>query len=360
MNLICPACFEEYEMPDSIIGQRVECPCGKKWNVLPKAENRALKKLFGYNLGAEEQTNGLRRISAGNSIYGITHCHIQIDKRGKIQQISAEKNFKKKQKALLFTKQILICLCRLFNLSPHDFKKESDLTHSFSTRYSYLSHLKDHFTSLTIQHFQCGDNLFLVQIILLDLGPDYLQDLSSIYELKDEEDDEEEDDDEGDSEFLTEPATLENVIEKYPQFADVHFGKDCPTENQFSYALHLGINVDKKTFKSISTAIDKAKASGKQRKPIEVDNEDEDVLYQYLVANSPASSDYMEELKELHADLPRPITNAEAEEIIEFLENHHINCPYCRKQLDSIMFSMESCPFCDGDFRNLKIPIFLD
>lgn len=356
MILICPACFEEYEMPDSIIGQRVECLCGKKWDVVPRAENRTLKGLFGYKLGTAEQISELKSVSAENSICGITHCHIQIDKQGKIQQISAEKTFKEKQEALLFTKQILICLCRSFNLSPHDFKKESDQNSSCSTRYSYLSHFKNHFASLIIQHFQCGDQLFFVQVILLEIGPDYMQDLN-IYKddliTKNKNTDE-------DFDLSDEPVTLENVIEKYPQFANVHFGKDCPTENQFSYALHLGINVDKKTFKSISTAIDKAKASGKQRKPIEVDVEDENVLYQYLVANSPADSNYMEELKELHADLPRPITNAEAEEIIEFLENHHISCPHCRKQLDSIMFSMESCPFCDGSFRNLKIPIFLD
>lgn len=151
----------------------------------------------------------------------------------------------------------------------------------------------------------------------------------------------------------------DKIIQKYPQFENMCFGKDCPTENQFIYALNLGIDINKKTFSTISAAIDKAKEENKKKKPVLIDDTDEDLLYEYLVSKSPANDDYIEEIKEYHADLPRKITNAEAEKIIDFLEKHHINCPYCNKLLDSTMFSMESCPFCDKSFKNLKIPIFI-
>lgn len=365
MKLICPKCFEEYEVDENLIGQRVECVCGKKWNLLPFAQEFRANKLFGYKIGTKiaQETAVNNLFPVKDSIYGIKYCSIKFDNENKIQEISGAAKAKKVKPAILLTKQILICLCRMFGISPYDFREYERNDENFTVKYKFERQENNHLKSLLVSRLPLSGNEFLINVMLLDIGPDFKQDLgfidnivSPVSKYKPEESDF--DFSESHTDFDM-PVTTENVIQKYPQFAGVCFGKNCPTQNQFSYALHLGIDVSQKTFSTISTAIDRAKASSRRAQPIQVDLDDEDVLYEYLVSVSPASKEYMDELKEYHADLPREITNGEAEKILDFLEHHKINCPFCHKVLDSTLFSLDSCIYCDKSFKDLKIPIYI-
>ena len=364
MKLICPKCFEEYEVDENLIGQRVECVCGKKWNLLPFAQEFRVNQLFGYKIGTKITQEAMvdNLFPVKDSIYGIKCCNIKFDNKDKIQEISGVVKVKKATPAILKTKQILICLCRMFGISPYDFQECEKNDENFTVKYKFERYEDNHLKSLMISRLPISGNEFLIIVILLDIGPDFKQDLSffdnvmpSVSKTMSMKSDLS-----GSGTDFDMPVTAENVIQKYPQFAGVCFGKNCPTQNQFSYALHLGVDVNKKTFSTISTAIDKAKASGRRTQAAPVDPDDEEVLYEYLVSVSPAGKEYMDEIKEYHADLPREITNAEAENILEFLENLKINCPYCNKILDSTLFSLDSCIYCNKSFKGLKIPVYLD
>lgn len=147
----------------------------------------------------------------------------------------------------------------------------------------------------------------------------------------------------------------------YPQYANMAFGKDVPTFSQFDYALDLGINPNGKTFKSISTAIDKAKEriqQGGKKEPFPISHEHRSFFYDMLIDNAPASTDYLREIRELHGELPGPITNKEAEEVIALIgdPDYTIICPYCHHRVPN----MDMCFNCDRSFRKVKIPLYFD
>lgn len=356
MKIICPECFAEYEVENSLIGRRVECVCGKKWNVHPPSQCPNLKSLFNFKINQQyTPTPYSVRIPAGSAFYGIEFCDIKT-KDSKIKQIAGEINVKGKQAALLLTKKILMAVGRKCNLSTHDFT-ESCSSPENPVKYSYEFREKQ-FLYLEVSCFSVGKKSFYVQVLLKDgyfdpdkdadppiYDPELLLPKSNDY----------------DKELLHKKSRggkSGGIIEKYPQFSGVCFGTDCPTKRQFAYALALGVDVNGKTFTSISTAIDIAK--NRNRTPVEVDEDDIEALYDYLCDNSPADNDLLKEIKDFHASIPRKITKGEAEEILEFLEKHHIQCPFCGKRLNSIEFGLPSCPYCGNSFDNLVIPLKFD
>lgn len=142
----------------------------------------------------------------------------------------------------------------------------------------------------------------------------------------------------------------------YPQYANMAFGADCPTFSQFDYALNLGINPNKKTFKNISSAIDKANNCKRERKPSPVPDEHRLILYGYLCNNSPASREEISLIHYSHGELTRsPITKNEVEQIINLLEDpdFKIECPYCNHKVPN----EDLCENCLRSFRKLRIPI---
>lgn len=146
------------------------------------------------------------------------------------------------------------------------------------------------------------------------------------------------------------------IVTLYPPFADFAFGRNPPTFSQFTYALDLGISPNKKTFKSISTAIDKAKkAHCRDKIYANIPSGHRHLLYSKMIDDSPADADQLREIRELHGCLLHPITCSEAEEIIEIIGNpdYVVLCPFCHKTV----LNQPSCWSCGKSLKDLKIPI---
>ncbi len=120
-------------------------------------------------------------------------------------------------------------------------------------------------------------------------------------------------------------------------YEDFKWGDPPPSRKQFGYAMHLEAEItDGMTKWMISDAIDEA---------IEEQRSDE-----------PATKDQLRTIKEFHAVLPRAITRGEANEVIEFLEDHYLPCPFCRIQ---ICATDDQCCACNKKLNRMKIPIKL-
>lgn len=67
--------------------------------------------------------------------------------------------------------------------------------------------------------------------------------------------------------------------------------------------------------------------------------------------DKPATDDQLQTIAEYHGILPRKVTRDEADEVIEFLEEHTLPCPFCKIE---IFAADEKCCACDRKLDKLK------
>jgi hypothetical protein len=70
--------------------------------------------------------------------------------------------------------------------------------------------------------------------------------------------------------------------------------------------------------------------------------------------DDPACESTMRVMAALHADLPRQVTEAEARQIIDFLNAHIISCPFCKQR---IACSEDICPCCGRGLEDVRVTI---
>lgn len=115
-------------------------------------------------------------------------------------------------------------------------------------------------------------------------------------------------------------------------YDDFKWGDPPPTTKQFGYTKSLGIQIhDGMTKWTISDEI--SDATGE---------------------NEPAEMDQLEIIKEYHGVLPRKITRKEADDIIEFLEDYYLPCPFCNEEICAVD---DECCACSRKLNKLRIPI---
>lgn len=147
------------------------------------------------------------------------------------------------------------------------------------------------------------------------------------------------------------------IARHYPDtFSNAAFGSEPPTLKQFLYALDLGIDPRKKTFTSISTAIEKAEEKGKSKKTFPVPQEHRELLYEAMCSNSPADRDQLKDIKDLHGELSRKITSSEADDVINYLEALNLECPYCHE----MTMNGDICFMCGRNLRGMHIQVEID
>lgn len=148
------------------------------------------------------------------------------------------------------------------------------------------------------------------------------------------------------------------VLAKWPAFANLRFGDNPPTARQFAYAVALGVKLkDGVTFKSVSTLIDKAKASAHRPKKADRPSDEEvAVIYHAISDRGPTLASMLKTIQEYHGVLPRKVSAEEAQRIIEFLEDHYLPCPFCKIE---ICATDNECCACGKSLRKMRIPIKL-
>ena len=70
--------------------------------------------------------------------------------------------------------------------------------------------------------------------------------------------------------------------------------------------------------------------------------------------NHPACESTMRALEALHAHLPRPVTEAEGRQIIDYLNTHIVSCPYCKVRIPC---SEDDCPACRENLDAMRVTI---
>lgn len=120
--------------------------------------------------------------------------------------------------------------------------------------------------------------------------------------------------------------------ELYDEFK---WGDPAPTTKQYGYARSLGVQLKHGMSRSdVSDAIDYA-----------------------LNDQKPATKSQLREITKMHGILPREVSAAEANDVIEFLSGHTYRCPHCRE--DVCCADDTSCSLCRKSLREVKIPIVL-
>ena len=118
------------------------------------------------------------------------------------------------------------------------------------------------------------------------------------------------------------------------RYDDFDFGDPPPTRKQFGYAVSLGVDIEHGTTKhDVSDAIDYAKTG-----------------------DQPATEDQLATIREYHGVLKRAVTRAEADQAIEFLEDHYMPCPFCRSD---ICATDDECCACGRKLNKLRLPLKL-
>jgi hypothetical protein len=72
----------------------------------------------------------------------------------------------------------------------------------------------------------------------------------------------------------------------------------------------------------------------------------------------PATEKQLRTIARLHGVLPRQVTKTEADDVIEFLEDHDFACPFCGETI----FAGDgtgSCIGCGKSLKDVRIPIEL-
>jgi len=157
-----------------------------------------------------------------------------------------------------------------------------------------------------------------------------------------------------------EPSEAEcaTALAKWPEFANLRFGESPPTARQFAYAVALGAKLkDGVTFESISRLIDKAKASDHRPKKVDRPSDEEiEIIYHAIAAKGPTLASMLKTIQDYHGVLPRQVSPEEAQQIIEFLEDHYLPCPFCGIEVRAID---QECSACGKSLRKMRIPIKL-
>lgn len=151
----------------------------------------------------------------------------------------------------------------------------------------------------------------------------------------------------------------ENALSEFPDLAGVTFGDPPPTLNQFIFGYRLGIKMNGLTKDTIGPLLEEMK-SNKHIQRRSGSEEGLQQIYGEIVDRSPAGQDMLAELREYHVQLPRKVSNREAEAILEMLDDWQGNCPHCGHELDIIMVSMDHCVFCAKSLKSFKVPIEMD
>ncbi|MBX3448204.1 MAG: hypothetical protein KF777_01520 [Planctomycetaceae bacterium] len=156
------------------------------------------------------------------------------------------------------------------------------------------------------------------------------------------------------------------------KYEDYRWGKPAPTARQFGYACSLGIPLRNGLTKGdLSRLLSEAE---QKQPPTEEQLEDakelglkvprgiskgalDDLLEKADEDQEPADRDQLAIIREYHGVLPRKINYREAEEVIEFLETHHLPCPFCRFEICAMD---DRCCACEKSLKKLKIPIKLE
>ena len=148
------------------------------------------------------------------------------------------------------------------------------------------------------------------------------------------------------------------VLAKWPAFANLRFGDNPPTARQFAYAVSLGVKLrDGVTFKSISTLIDKAKASAHRPKKTDRPSDEEvEIIYHAISDKGPTLASMLKTIEDYHGVLPRKVSPEEAQRIIDFLEDYHLPCPFCGIE---ICATDDECCACGKSLRKMRIPVKL-
>lgn len=119
------------------------------------------------------------------------------------------------------------------------------------------------------------------------------------------------------------------------KYEDVAWGEPPPTVRQFGFAKSLGVEFsDGMTKRHVSEAIDRA--LNDQQAPTKVQ---------------------LDEIAAMHGVLPREISRAEADDVIEFLSGYGFRCPACRE--DVCCAGDDTCPLCGASLENVRIPVIL-
>jgi len=136
------------------------------------------------------------------------------------------------------------------------------------------------------------------------------------------------------------------------------FSSNEPTYKQFMYAVRLGVVFPKTvSFNSISGLIEKAKKTRGNKALLKIDEQRIIQLYEKKCSERTADRDSLKYIKEMHGVLPRIVTQKEADDIIEFLEEYRLPCPFCGNE---IFAQDDMCLNCMKKLNGLRIPIELD
>ena len=142
-----------------------------------------------------------------------------------------------------------------------------------------------------------------------------------------------------------------------PVMSHASFSEKPPTYKQFRYAIDLGIDPRKKSFYSISDAIDSVLEGDVERKgPFPIQNEFRPFVYNVMCKNTPASPEQLETIRELHGKSFRKLSYNEAEEAIDYLSSHTIKCPYCHRKTENLDY----CDHCDSSLGLVQIPLIFN
>ena len=149
-----------------------------------------------------------------------------------------------------------------------------------------------------------------------------------------------------------------NIVAKFcPIWSNELFEERPLTYRQFSYAIDLGIDPRRKSFFSISDAIDSVLDGDVERnEPLPIQKEYRPFIYKVMCNNMHASKEQLKEIRKLHGKLLRNLSYNEAEEAIDFLRKYTFKCPYCHRKTENI----EMCFNCGSSLNGVSIPIILN
>ena len=153
---------------------------------------------------------------------------------------------------------------------------------------------------------------------------------------------------------------IAELFEKMPGYYGCRYGDDPPTENQFHYALALGIDMRDQTFASTSAAIDEAKRNKVVPcNPLEEWETEE--LYRYLTR----ANDRRYAFLDGHEDPPRPAKKRPRPEVASEPEpppvpepepppKYKTECPFCGQHYEcpaEMNGTVLKCAHCEQVFR---------
>ncbi|MBX3438007.1 MAG: hypothetical protein KF861_10990 [Planctomycetaceae bacterium] len=129
---------------------------------------------------------------------------------------------------------------------------------------------------------------------------------------------------------VTVPPLVTWERDRYGKYDDYTWADPPPTKKQFGYAVSLGVPLR-----------DGMKGPEVSRGISDVKDESE-----------PADAGQRQELRKMHAEVPRKLSSGQAERAGEVLHHALIVCPACRKDNDTYV---KKCDWCGASFKEVKI-----